>query len=150
MNPSTATICDCRYDFETGVVLTVQTTWKPTTAGILDIFAGILYIFWSYISWSYYASCEPSYIERMKALLVLMHILLAVIGGLAVVVGGYALKRKKWRVTLIGSICVVLGSLGILVKSSITSMGLLPAFALPGILFIPAIILTALSKNEFE
>lgn len=71
-----------------------------------------------------------------------------VVGALVVLGGRYALKRKKWGLALIGSICPVIG-LQLLVFG-IKSLEITYIYAWFGVLGIPAIILTALSKDEFE
>jgi hypothetical protein len=112
-------------------------TWMPTTAGILDIIAGsfgliggvILLIFGAVGS-----SIMPYLVPQVPpaiavAIFTSIAVPLIVIGILAIVGGIYALRRKVWGLALAGSIA---------------------AFFPSWILGLTAIVLTALSKNEFE
>jgi uncharacterized membrane protein HdeD (DUF308 family) len=65
----------------------------------------------------------------MAIIFIPMGIFLLAAGILAIVGGIYALKRKKWKLALAGSIAAFFGS---------SPLG------------VAAIIFTALSKNEFE
>jgi len=113
-------------------------TWMPTTAGILDIVSGsfvllggiMLLIFGTVGS-----SIMPYFAPQMPpAAAVVIFSSIAVpfiiIAILAIVGGIYALQRKIWGLALAGSIA---------------------AFFSPSwVLGLAAIVLTALSKNEFE
>jgi len=109
----------------------VQKTWKPTTAGILNIVAGslslgVLFLF----------AIGPMIIMPVKAgtFSLEFSLLLMVIPGLAIealaIVGGiFAIQRRRWRWALAGSIAAAI---------------------MPLPLGIASIIFTVLSKNEFK
>ena len=118
----------------------MEKTWMPVVAGILDIvsaafkllgvlgviIAGIVVPLNPYIDPAKAAGGVP---VNVVALLLLAGIPLVIFLILALVGGIYALQRKKWGLALAGSIAA-----------------LLPL----SLLGIAAIILTTLSKNEFE
>jgi len=114
----------------------MEKTNKPTTAGILDIIAGVLGLI---LAASYFIGfgvvsgalgIPTGYIPGFVPAIVLgMAIPTLIIAILALVGGIYALRRKKWGLALAGSIAAILAFLP---------------------LGIPAIIFTAQSKNEFE
>ena len=109
----------------------VKKTWMPTVAGILDIVAGglslsVLFLF----------AVGPMIIMPLNEGTFSLNwsLFLMVIPGLAIealaIVGGvFAIQRRKWRWALAGSIA---------------------AFFPSWPLGIAAIVLTILSKNEFE
>lgn len=106
-------------------------TWMPTVAGILDIIAGswgvILALIFIFIGGVLrFVPDIPPYLFPIFTALSLPF---AIVGILAIVGGIYALKRKIWGLALAGSIA---------------------AFFPAWILGLTAIVLTALSKNEFE
>jgi hypothetical protein len=106
-------------------------TWMPMVAGILDIVAGcwglILALMFIFIGGvTRFVPDVPPYLFPIFTALSLPF---ACVGILAIVGGIYALKRKIWGLALAGSIAAFL-----------------PAW----ILGLTAIVLTALSKNEFE
>ena len=109
----------------------MQKTWMPMVAGILDIIAGswglILALIFIFIgSVIRFVPDVPVYLFPIFTALALP---LAILGILAIVGGVYALQRKIWGLALAGSIA---------------------AFFPCWILGLTAIVLTALSKNEFE
>ena len=126
---------------------TVQKTWKPTTAGILNIIAGVLSLLGAIgviIGIIFFVSVgtQPFLTDMwgdlgdlgiglnfLIILLVIGAIFSAILGILPLLGGIYALQRKKWGLALAGSIVAILGS---------TPLG------------IAATIFTALSKDEFE
>jgi len=106
-------------------------TWMPTTAGILDIIAGscgliaaLIFIFLGGVM--RFVPDVPPYLWPIFTALAVPF---AIVGVLAIVGGIYALRRKIWGLALAGSIA---------------------AFFPSWILGLTAIVLTALSKNEFE
>ena len=110
-----------------------EKTWKPIAAGIAQILTGALdllgaSLFCLIISMSDILSSKSMW---PPIWLVLIILLVAIWGILAIIGGVYALKRKRWRLALAGSIVSFLNpwtwELGI-----------------------AAIVLTALSKKEFE
>ena len=115
---------------------TVQRTWKPTVAGILDIIAGVfalmgglILVLLGTVSVRFLAYFDVQAFQLPPVVFLLATGLpLLVLGILALVGGIYALRRKIWGLALAGSIATVLFS------------------QLFGIL---AIIFVALSEDEF-
>jgi hypothetical protein len=129
------------------VETSVQKTWKPTVAGILNIIAGVFNLLGAigviigiivFVS----VGVSPLFEEMWRELaylgiglnfliiiMVIFAIFSAIVGILPLLGGIYALQRKKWGLALTGSIAAILGS---------TPLG------------IAATIFTALSKDEFE
>ena len=109
----------------------MEKTWKPITAGILDIISvvlGLIGVIGGFIAIEvvYPEHSVPGFVEGIYLGLSFPTIILAI---LAPIGGAYALQRKKWGWALTGSICA-----------------LIPTF----VLGVAAIILVALSKDEFE
>jgi hypothetical protein len=106
-------------------------TWMPTTAGILDIIAGSCGLLASlvFISLGGVARFIPDVPTFLFPIFTALSIPIAAIGILAIIGGIYALRRKVWGLALAGSIA---------------------AFFPSWILGLTAIVLTALSKNEFD
>jgi hypothetical protein len=106
-------------------------TWKPTTAGILDIIAGsfgviaalALVLVGGIVR--FVPKCPPF----LGPIFAAVSVPVVLIGILAIVGGVYALRRKIWGLALAGSIA---------------------AFFPSWVLGLTAIVLTALSKDEFE
>jgi len=120
----------------------MEKTWKPTVAGILDIIsgaAGLIAVFGLIIAISITGSFYITETEQIPKfvpfLLTGIAITIAILSILSLVGGIYALQRKKWGLALAGSISAIFASIPLL--------GGLPV----GII---AIVLTALSKEEFE
>jgi hypothetical protein len=123
---------------------TVQKTWKPIVAGILDIVGGALSILGSigviigimfFIPVTIVGPGPVPELDRwlipgvLETILVIAAVFLLIVGILPIIGGIYALQRKKWGLALAGSIAAIFGS---------TIMGIL------------ATIFTAMSKDEFE
>ena len=106
-------------------------TWMPTTAGILDIIAGSCGLICAlvFVSLGGIMRFVPNVPTYLWPIFTALAVPLALIGILAIVGGIYALRRKVWGLALAGSIA---------------------AFFPSWILGLTAIVLTALSKNEFE
>ena len=106
-------------------------TWMPTTAGILDIIAGSCGLIASlvFVSLGGIMRFVPDVPTFLFPIFTALAIPIAAIGILAIVGGIYALRRKVWGLALAGSIA---------------------AFFPSWILGLTAIVLTALSKNEFD
>jgi hypothetical protein len=107
-------------------------TWKPIAAGVLDIICGTVGFLSNIfvmivLRWGIHAVGEPLWILLQYVLFVAPF----VIGGLALAGGIFATRRKRWILALAGSIAASIN---------------------PYLFFlgIAAIILTVLSKNEFE
>ena len=122
----------------------MERTWKPTTAGILNIISGGFFLVGglamvslldtpmatslaSYVIYSIELSGTPdtSFVTRIIMILATALIVPAIISILG---GIYAIKRNVWGLALTGSVSTLI-------------------FATP--LGIPAIILITLSKREF-
>ena len=105
----------------------MEKTWKPTTAGILAIIAGVLELIIGLL----FATGVAVFggIFGMGWLSVIFAPLI-IFGIIAIVGGVYALMRRVWGLALAGSICALIG----------------PWFLL-GIL---AIIFVSLGKREFK
>ena len=104
----------------------MERTWKPTVGGILAIIggaigtiSGIVVAAVGSIGWF----LGMPWFSAIGAPLIILGVV-AIVGGI------YALKRKIWGLALAGSICALVGPLGLL--------GLL------------AIIFVSLGKGEFE
>jgi hypothetical protein len=116
-------------------------TWKTTTAGILAIVAGAVGV----IEWVGVAvlGIHAGEWKTMGDLLGPGGIVAAVVAieiaiGIVAIVGGvFALKRKRWRLALAGSVCAIF------------SIWLIPVL-LNVPLAIAAIVLVVLGKGEFE
>ncbi|MFC2034175.1 hypothetical protein ACFLTT_02070 [Chloroflexota bacterium] len=116
---------------------TMEKTWKPTVIGILNIISGVfglitvvmLTIGVSVIQWI------PDIPGFVPGILWIIIIPLVIVSILATISGVYALQRRKWGWVLAGSIASVFASTPIL--------RMLP-------IGLASIILTALSKNEFD
>ena len=126
---------------------TVQKTWKPTTAGILNIIAGVLSLLGAIgviIGIIFFVSVgtQPFLTDMwgdlgdlgiglnfLIILLVIGAIFSAILGIFPLLGGIYALQRKKWGLALAGSIVAIFGS---------TPLG------------IASTILVAVAKDEFE
>jgi len=119
----------------------MQKTWMPTTAGILDIISGsfgalcgaVLLVLGT-AGGSFLAFYKDVGVPQLApaailALFLTLAIPLVIIGILAIVGGIYALRRKNWGLALAGSIA---------------------AFFPSWLLGIAAIVLIALSRDEFE
>ena len=108
------------------MVTAVRRTWKPTTAGILIIVAGLGFIG---AGIAIFVTDPPPPEDDggigylIIAATILIQVILPIIGGI------YALQRKKWGLALAGSICACLAS---------------APFGIPATVFI------VLAKDEFE
>ncbi len=122
----------------------MKKTWKPTVAGILCIISGAVAFtaFFVLVLALFLLGRPLSFIPGIPVMVPVLttnlFLFLAIIaittGALAMVGGIYAAQRKKWGLVLAGSIAAVL--------AAIPFFGPLPV----GII---AIILVALSKDEF-
>ena len=119
---------------------TVQKTWKPVTAGILNIVAGVLSLlgFLGVIiaiiavgagpfMWGAFPGLGPLTVGFVQSILVIVAIFSAVVGILPLLGGIYGIQRRKWGLALAGAI-----------------------LSLPGIMGVLAIIFISLGKKEFK
>ncbi|MEE8420036.1 MAG: hypothetical protein V3R92_01105 [Dehalococcoidales bacterium] len=121
----------------------VETTWKPTVAGIINIVIGVLNMFGMFIlmvvlvaigggvmALSRIAELMPLWLSgTIQGFMVIAALLMAVFSALLLIGGINALQRKNWGLALAGSIVAILST------------------TLPGI---AATVLVALSRKEFE
>ncbi|HEX76694.1 MAG TPA: hypothetical protein G4O12_08990 [Dehalococcoidia bacterium] len=122
----------------------MKRTWKPTTAGVLNIISGIFLFIggisvlgllgqpmaasWAnYVMYSVELSGAPS-MSFVTTIIVILATALIVPGVLSILGGICSVKRSVWGMALAGSISTLL---------SVTFLG------------IPAIILTVVSRREF-
>ncbi|MFC2044285.1 hypothetical protein ACFLT8_03710 [Chloroflexota bacterium] len=115
-------------------------TWKPITAGILNIVTSVLvYVF---AAWVFLILLmDPSH----EALVI--GIVSVAVATLTLISGVLALKRKGWRLALVGSITMCAYVVYFLVQTSKSPFELPAIFAWLGM---PAFILIAFSKDEFR
>ena len=121
----------------------MKRTWKPTTAGILSIIAGSLTIFEIIMAGAttryegltiwywWWGNMAP----------------LMLIGVVAILGGIFALYRRIWGLPLAGTICSVVFSLFVTIKSYLTSVGII--FGIIAVISILALIFLLRAKNEF-
>ncbi len=121
----------------------VETTWKPTAAGVINIVIGILNLFGMFIimvilvaiggglmALSRIAELMPLWLSGIiQGFMVIAALLTAVFSALPLIGGINALQRKNWGLALAGSIVAIFST------------------TLPGI---AATVLVALSRKEFE
>lgn len=135
-----------------------QRTWKPITAGVLDIILGgqCLIVGLGLFLIGVDCSCGGGYgASQVLVFCSAIALPLFIVGALAIRGGLYALKRKRWGFALAGAIVALssLCSLRLAIIVVFTACWISPVdvFFLFGLLLgIAAIVLTALSKNEFE
>ena len=124
----------------------MERTWKPTTAGILNMISGAFFLFGGItvlgllsqpkmaMPWANYAMYSmglggtPS-TSFVTTFIVTLGMALVVPGVVSILGGIYSMKRSVWGLALAGSVSTFISSI---------------------FLGIPAIVLTALSKKEFE
>lgn len=114
----------------------MKKTWKPTVAGILNIFSGI-FAFISFIGLiiGSFVTSNPAIFEgnvppvNVSLICLILAIPYLIICALSIVGGIYDLQRKKWTLALIGSVVAIFST---------------------GIVGILSTVFTALSKDEFE
>jgi hypothetical protein len=107
----------------------MEKTWKPTTAGILSIIAGVLNL----IVGIALAAADVMLLGPMIGIPVLgpLAAVLIVLGIVSLVGGIFAIQRRIWGVALAGAICALFP----------------PPVIILGIL---AIVFVALGKREFS
>ena len=128
----------------------LQRTWKPTTVGILNIVYAVLNlwfflgislegaVFWSIFTKSIFRLNSPSAAFITIVIPFLCMNILTLTGGI------YALKRKRWRLALAGSITAIFSWTPlVLATTPALVLGIVP-------LGIFVVILIVKSKDEFE
>ena len=116
-------------------------TWKTKTAGILAIVAGVV----SATEWVAVAVLEILALGWLPmgdliglGGIVAAAFVIAISTGIVAIVGGvFALKRKRWRLALAGSICAIFSLMFVPVLLNVP-------------LAIAAIVLVVLGRGEFE
>ncbi|MFC1993071.1 hypothetical protein ACFLV3_04610 [Chloroflexota bacterium] len=112
---------------------TVRRTWKPITAGILNMISGALSasgviglvtaIVADDIQKDILDSCPPEYLSFVEPLLptiLIILLLLAIIAVIFPVIGGvFALQRMKWGWVLAGSVIAIITALPLGIASTI-------------------------------
>ena len=111
-------------------------TWKPTTAGILSIIAGIVGLLSGIglavgVGLALLRSLTDLVPRVPGEILAVFGIPWIILGIVAIIGGIYALKRRIWGLALAGSICASL-------------------HPLTWLLGIAAIVFTAIGKSEFQ
>jgi hypothetical protein len=130
----------------------VEKTWKPTVAGILCIVGGIIGllvgIFWALVALSLMGDPAVQGPGGLPVEVVALWIWGGIASMMAIIGGIYALRRRRWRLALAGSICALF-SLPVIFGFSLLIM---VGYAL-AIVVIPAILPTILvvrGKREFD
>ena len=122
---------------------TVKTTWKPTTAGILNIITGALNVLGaiglviaiiavgSINIMRFLPPAEAPFIAPLIGTILIVILVLSVTRAVFTIIGGvFALQRRKWGWALAGSIIAILGN--------------------TFLLGIASTIFVAIAKDEFE
>jgi len=123
--------------------MSMETTWKPIVAGILNIIVGVFNLIGMFLiiivivaigsgilALSAFINIIPMWLSGMlQGVLIIIAVLLGVFSALPLIGGIYAVQRKNWGLALAGSIAAILSS---------TPLG------------IASTVLVALAKNEFE
>ena len=147
----------------------VKKTWKPISAGILDLILGCQWLLGGLGLFFLGIACHSLGIDigasfsSTLALISAIALPFFIVGALAIRGGIYSLKRKRWAFALAGSIaaflpiCASLIAISIVASKANHQTGGLNILAfhfieplLYALLGIAAIVLTALAKNEFE
>ena len=145
----------------------MKRTWMPRVAGILCIIVGIIDLIpvMAVMAIIFSNMFALRAIPRFAPLILIPLILLLVFGIMPIVGGIYALRRRRWKLALAGSICCPLSALSLLVfyfllvgilaypdtpESSVTILmilGFIVGFVIFGIL---PIVFVVNSKGEFK
>jgi len=105
-----------------GDKLIVDKTWKPTVAGILDVISGLLLVIGVVLFVLVLLGFSVGFGTPTGLTLVRLWLVVMALGllGLIDIVGGImSLRRKKWVLALIGSLCAVPAGLGIVATALI-------------------------------
>ena len=122
---------------------TARNTWKPVTAGILNMITGAINemrVIWLLVviiaveTWTFLIDIVPAtdlpfIVPLVNAILIAFLVFSVIEVAFSITGGVFALQRKKWGWALTGSIIAILGVFPLGIASTI---------------------LVALSKNEFE
>jgi len=88
----------------------METTWKPTAAGICAIIGGVIELIFGLVTLSMGSFAGGLFMGWFAA----MGAPFIVLGIIAILGGIFALKRKTWWLALVGSICAIPVGIGIL------------------------------------
>jgi len=117
----------------TGEEAQVQRTWKPITAGILSIIAGVINFTHGALSLTlggFVTFMAPAESAGLLHVVGIIAAVLMVLGATSIAGGVYALMRRLWGLALAGACCAVLCTI-------------------PLLFGIPAIVFLAKGKAEF-
>ena len=118
----------------------MRKTVKPIIAGILAIISGALGVPLAITSVHDFVVYERPFTEFADVFYLVLFIVALLISVLALVGGIFAVRRKRWKWALAGSIAAALT----------LALPLLYLLVISIPLGIPAVILVAVSKREFE
>lgn len=114
----------------------MEKTGKPVAAGVLNIVAGVIGLTWAFSALAAYIAMTvtldiyiPVFPEFISGIVLAVAIISLLFSLLVMISGIFATQRRYWGLALAGSIVAVLGLF---------------------FLGIPALILVALSKDEFD
>ena len=110
-------------------------TWKTRAAGVLAIVSGVLAV----TQWVWFAVLEIL-ADNLSALggIVAVGFIIAIGSGIMAILGGvFALKRRRWKLALAGSICAIFSVIFVPILLNLP-------------LAIAAIVLVVLGRAEFE
>lgn len=114
----------------------MEKTGKPVAAGVLNIVAGVIGLTWAFSALAAFIAMTvtldiyiPVFPEFISGIVLAVAIVSLLFSLLVMISGVFATQRRYWGLALAGSIVAVLGLF---------------------FLGIPALILVALSKDEFD
>lgn len=81
----------------------MERTWKPTAAGILCIIAGAIGVIPGIALAVFFAFYGAGWFGAIIGAPLIIWGVVAIVGGI------YALRRRRWRLALVGSICTLIG-----------------------------------------
>jgi hypothetical protein len=119
--------------------------WMPITAGILDIIYGAFGVVFGLYAFIFAAIL--SHLIHREGWYQIMGPMVFIAGILSIISGRYIIKIRRRSLALIGSICTLLIAWAFFMFFINTPIPLKSLAWLPAIL---AIILTILSRNQFE
>ena len=121
----------------------METTWKPVTAGIINITVGIFNVLGMFVvimliaaigggilAIGRIAELIPVWLSGLvQGFMIIIALIIGILGALPLIGGIYAVQRKNWPMALTGSI--------------VATLSLLPAG-------IASTVLVAMAKDEFQ
>ena len=110
----------------------IQKTWKPTTAGILNIISGALNVLYTMLLiiciiaigniniMRFISPQDAPFILPLIGTILIVLLVFSIIEAVFPIVGGvFALQRRKWGWALSGSIIAILGAFPLGVASTV-------------------------------